>query len=111
MAGEPLSVTTIRKVFVVPPSLSLVDQRMRPVVGVSSAPAGAPGKRLKVRVCAGTSESVTFGEKEKGEPSGTVWTATAAKLGALFTADTTAVCASGEPGSSSMLPAASAARL
>src|ERR1043166_6216617 len=83
--GTPLSVTRITTAFVLGPCASVGVQVNAPVTGSISAPVGAPGSRLKLRVWAGRSESDALTVKVIGLPSGEVVVVTGVMFGGLFT--------------------------
>src|SRR5438477_13196627 len=70
-AGEPSSVTRTLTLFV--PTFAAVGiQANDPVAGSMVAPAGAPASNVKVKVCAGKSESLAAAVKLSSLPAATV---------------------------------------
>src|SRR5438132_659834 len=68
-AGEPLSVTRMVMLLVLGPCASLGVQLKRPLVPLMLAPEGAPASKLKLKDCAGTSESLALAVKLRRLPS------------------------------------------
>src|SRR5882672_966097 len=101
-AGEPLSVTRTVTWFVIGVKPTDGVQVKTPLAGLMIAPAGAPGSRLKVRLCAGRSGSVAVAVKVRFEPAVTVLLPMVASTGGRFTSLTVMVMISkalvtGEP--------------
>src|SRR4029079_7379184 len=85
----PLSVTRIVTTLVVGPWFSVGVHVKRPVAGLIEAPAGAPGSRVKVRVCGGKSVSVAIAVKERRLLSRTVLFPIDERTGPVLTSATT----------------------
>src|SRR5690606_21000441 len=87
------SETTTSKVYDPGPSPSEVVQVKSPPA-VMAAPAGTVPPRLKVRVCAGTSESVAVAVKVSGDPLSTLFAPIGSRIGATLTSFTVTVIVS-----------------
>src|SRR2546425_468993 len=83
--GEPLSVTRTVMLLVLGPWASVGVHVNAPDDPLIVAPDGAPGSRLNVNVCAGTSASVAVAVKLRSVPSLIVWFEIGFSAGALFT--------------------------
>src|SRR5438309_2625202 len=81
---KPLSFTRTVTAAVLGPWASLGVQVNMPVAGSMLAPAGAPGSRLKVKVCAGLSASVAEAVKVKRLPSLIVLLLSGTRTGAML---------------------------
>src|SRR4051812_31031974 len=68
-AGDPLSVTRTVMLLVTGPCASVGVQENKPLLELIVAPEGAPGSRVKVSVCAGSSGSVAVAVKLRVVPS------------------------------------------
>src|SRR5262245_63516531 len=89
--GEPLSVTRTVMLFVLGPCVSVGVQVNTPVFWLMLAPVGAPASSEYVNALAGTSASVAVTVNDNVAPSLTVWFATTASTGAIFTSLTVTV--------------------
>src|SRR5262245_1247749 len=89
--GEPLSVTRTVMLFVLGPCVSVGIQVNTPVFWLMLAPVGAPASSEYVNALACTSASVAVTVNDNVAPSLTVWFATAASAGAIFTSLTITV--------------------
>ena len=72
-------------IFVLGPWASVGDQLNRPLAGSMLAPTGAPGSRLKLKCCAGKSESDALTVKLMLVSSAIERFAIVGTIGALFT--------------------------
>ena len=83
-AGNPLSVTRIVTELTLGPCASVGVHVKTPVPGSIPAPTGAPASRLKLKVCAGESESVAAARKLSSAPSLMVLLPMAANTGGVL---------------------------